>query len=70
MGEAVIDPDTGISLGGSMTTIGEIQITQVQEKFSIASPTSMRGTPNRGNKVMATTIASPLEFAENWKKPK
>ena len=70
MGEELIDPDTGISLGGSMTTIGEIQITQVQEKFSIASPTSMNGTPNRGDKIMATTIASPLEFAEKWKKPK
>lgn len=70
MGEELIDPDTGISLGGSMTTIGEIQVTQVQEKFSIASPTSMNGKPDRGDKVMATTVAAPLEFSENWKKPK
>lgn len=70
MGEALIDPETGISLGGSMTTIGEIEITQVQEKFSIGRPTSINGSPNRGDKVMATTVAAPLEFADAWKKPK
>ena len=70
MGEELIDPETGISLGGSMTSIGEIEITQVQEKFSIARPTTMSGTPDRGDKVMATTVASPLEFSEKWKKPK
>jgi len=70
MGDELIDPETGISLGGSMTTIGDIQVTQVQEKFSIAKPTSMNGTPERGDKVMATIAASPLEFSEHWKKPK
>ena len=70
MGEELIDPETGISLGGSMSTLGMLEITQVQEKFSIGRPTSVSGTPDRGDKVMATTIASPLEFAENWKKPK
>lgn len=70
MGEELIDPETGISLGGSMTTIGEIEVTQVQDKFSIAKPTSMNGTPDRGDKVFATAIASPLEFADSWKKPK
>lgn len=69
-GEELIDPDTGISLGGSMTAIGEIEVTQVQEKFSIARPLSLSGTPNRGDKVMATAIAEPLEFAPKWKKPK
>lgn len=70
MGEELIDPETGISLGGSMTTVGEIEVTQVQEKFSIARPKSMSGTPERGDKVVATTVASPLQFADNWKKPK
>ena len=69
-GEELIDPDTGISLGGSMTSIGEIEVTQVQEKFSIARPVSLAMTPNRGDKVMATTVAAPLEFASSWKKPK
>ena len=70
MGEELIDPDTGISLGGSMTAIGEMQVTQVQEKFSIARPTSMNASPDRGDKVMATTVVSPLEFSGKWKKPK
>ena len=70
MGEELIDPETGISLGGSMTSLGDIQVTSVQEKFSIAAPRSVSGTPVRGDKVVATAIASPLEFADSWKKPK
>ncbi len=69
-GEELIDPETGISLGGSSTAIGEIEVTQVQEKFSIASPVSMNGNPERGDKVVGTKIAAPLEFASKWKKPK
>lgn len=69
-GEELIDPDTGISLGGSTTVIGEIEVNQVQEKFSIARPISLNGTPDRGDKVMGTKVAAPLEFASTWKKPK
>ncbi|MGI9239051.1 MAG: CsgG/HfaB family protein [Woeseiaceae bacterium] len=70
MGEELIDPETGISLGGSTTSLGEIEVSQVQEKFSIAKPISLNGTPDRGDKVMATKAADPLEFADKWKKPK
>lgn len=69
-GEELIDPETGISLGGSSTVIGEIEVSQVQEKFSIARPVSLNGTVDRGDKVMGTKIAAPLEFADKWKKPK
>ncbi len=69
-GEELIDPETGISLGGSTTVIGEIEVTQVQEKFSIARPVSLNGNPDRGDKVVSTRIAAPLEFANRWKKPK
>lgn len=69
-GEELIDPETGISLGGSTTSIGEIEVSQVQEKFSIARPVSLNGTPDRGDKVMGTKAAAPLEFADKWKKPK
>ena len=68
--EELIDPETGISLGSSSTVIGEIEVNQVQEKFSIASPVSMNGSPERGDKVVGTKIAEPLEFASKWKKPK
>ncbi|MGB5720593.1 MAG: CsgG/HfaB family protein [Woeseiaceae bacterium] len=69
-GEELIDPETGISLGGSMTSLGEIEVSQVQEKFSIARPVSLSVTPARGDKVMGTKIAAPLEFAKSFKKPK
>ncbi|MGB5447543.1 MAG: CsgG/HfaB family protein [Woeseiaceae bacterium] len=69
-GEELIDPETGISLGGSTTSIGEIEVSQVQEKFSIARPLSLSETPDRGDKVKGTKAAAPLEFAKNWKKPK
>ncbi|MGI9238470.1 MAG: CsgG/HfaB family protein [Woeseiaceae bacterium] len=69
-GEELIDPETGISLGGSTTSLGEIEVSQVQEKFSIATPISLNGKPDRGDKVMATKAADPLEFADKWKKPK
>ncbi len=68
-GEELIDPETGISLGGTTTVIGEIEVSQVQEKFSIARPISLSETPGRGAKVVSTKIAAPLEFAKRWKKP-
>ncbi len=69
-GEELIDPETGISLGGSTTVIGEIEVSQVQEKFSIAKPVSLSGNPERGDKVVSRKVAAPLEFANRWKKPK
>lgn len=69
-GEELIDPETGISLGGSTTSIGEIEVSQVQEKFSIARPVSLNGTPDRGDQVVGTKPAAALEFASKWKKPK
>lgn len=70
-GEELIDPETGISLGGTSTNIGEIEIQQVEEeRFSIAGPVSMNGSPERGDRVVGSKIAAPLEFASKWKKPK
>jgi curli biogenesis system outer membrane secretion channel CsgG len=69
-GEELIDPETGISLGGSTTSLGEIQVSQVQEKFSIATPVSLSGTPARGDKVVSTKAAVPLEYSPAWKKPR
>ncbi|MDH3336903.1 MAG: CsgG/HfaB family protein [Gammaproteobacteria bacterium] len=70
VGEQLIDPETGISLGGSSTVIGEIEVKQVEEKFSIAAPILLTGTPERGDKLVSTKVAAPLEFADKWKKPK
>jgi hypothetical protein len=36
-GEELIDPDTGLSLGAVEEKVGSVVVTQVQEKFSIAT---------------------------------
>jgi curli biogenesis system outer membrane secretion channel CsgG len=46
-GEKLVDPETGISLGQTETKLGQMRITDVQEKFLIAQPvgsfTAQRG---------------------------
>lgn len=37
-GQAMIDPETGLNLGGKDTKYGAIEVVDVQEKFSIAKP--------------------------------
>lgn len=69
-GEQLIDPETGISLGGAETMLGTVEVTQVQEKFSIARPLSLSKTPERGTKLVSTTAPPPLEFADSFEKPK
>lgn len=70
VGEELIDPETGISLGGSTTTIGEVEVAQVQEKFCIARHVAMNGEAARGDKVVAVEAAAPLQFATSWDKPR
>ncbi|MEM8982729.1 MAG: CsgG/HfaB family protein [Pseudomonadota bacterium] len=70
LGEELIDPETGISLGGAESVLGTIEVTQVQEKFSIARPVALSKTPERGTKVVSTKAATPLEYAPEFKKPK
>ena len=69
-GEELIDPETGISLGGSDTLLGTAEVVSVQEKFSIARPVSLSSTPNRGDKVKSTKAAAALEFASSWSPPR
>ena len=70
MGEELIDPETGISLGGTESVLGTIEVTQVQEKFSIARPVALSKTPERGAKVVSTKPAAALEYADTFEKPK
>ena len=69
-GEELIDPETGISLGSSDTTLGDIEVQQVQEKFSIARSVSLSGEAARGDVVVSYESPTPLEFADSWTKPK
>ena len=68
-GEELIDPDTGISLGSTESTLGSIRVSQTQDKFSIAERQSGSGF-ERGNRVVSTAAAPTIEFASKWQKPR
>ncbi|MFT5260889.1 MAG: curli biogenesis system outer membrane secretion channel CsgG [Saprospiraceae bacterium] len=70
-GEELIDPDTGISLGGETELMGTIRVTTVKEKFSIAQGESIKASQvSRGDAIESTKAAAPLEFASEWVEPK
>ena len=68
-GEELIDPDTGISLGSSDTTLGEIEVTQVQEQFSIARVVALSSNATRGDVVVSRVAPTSIEYAASWTKP-
>lgn len=65
-GEELIDPDTGISLGSSDTTLGTVEVIQVQPQFSIARTVSMNGQAARGDRALSLAAAPTIEFADSW----
>ena len=69
-GEELIDPDTGISLGSMDTNLGSIQVSQTQEKFSIARPVSLSGNPARGDKVVSQAAPPTIEYASSFTPPR
>ena len=69
-GEELIDPETGISLGSTDTRLGDIEVIQVAEKFSIAQWVSLTTAPNRGDRVVSQAPPPTIEFADSWKPPK
>jgi curli biogenesis system outer membrane secretion channel CsgG len=50
-GDDLVDPDTGLKLGSDERMIGSIQITNVQEKFSIGTIRGGAGAMKRGDLV-------------------
>lgn len=42
-GEALVDPESGLNLGAEATKIGRVQVSQVQDKFSVAIPVAGSG---------------------------
>lgn len=69
LGEELVDPDTGISLGQTETTVGKLRVAKTTEEFSIASVQSKKGRFGRGDKVVSTRAPSPLRFADKWEGP-
>ena len=68
MGEELIDPETGLSLGGVETKVGSARVVQVQDRFSIAETVSLKGEVSRGDKVVSTAPPPEIEFAPTWEK--
>ena len=69
-GEELIDPETGISLGSSDRKLGDIEVIQVAEKFSIARWVSLAAAPERGDRVVSQAPPPTIEFADKWNPPK
>jgi len=52
VGEALVDPDTGMSLGSETKKLGQIKITEVDDKFSKAEPVgTLSGDVDKGDLV-------------------
>ena len=68
-GEELIDPETGISLGSSDTRLGDIEVIQVAEKFSVAQWVSLSTAPNRGDRVVSQASPPTIEYASSWTPP-
>ena len=70
MGEELIDPETGLSLGGFETQLGTVRVVTMQDKFSIAEVISLSGPASRGDRVVSTVPPPSIEFAAAWEEPK
>ncbi len=62
-GDALIDPETGISLGSTETPVGEVQVMQVQDRFSIASIQGGARLQAR-DRVKSLAPAAPIQFGD------
>lgn len=69
-GEELIDPETGISLGSTDTKLGDIEIIQVADKFSVAQWVSLAAPPDRGDRVVSQAPPPTIEYASSWSPPK
>ena len=69
VGEELVDPETGISLGAMETEVGRLRVGKTAEKFSIATVVSKNGQFGRGDKVISDRAPEPLEFARKWEGP-
>ncbi len=69
-GEELIDPETGIPLGGDDQEIGKLRVVAVKDKFSIATPVGVSASRiKRGDKVVSSRSPEPLQFAAAFSPP-
>lgn len=71
LGEELIDPDTGISLGSEEERLCSIKIASVKKKFSIAESVDCGSSSvSKGNKVISLAQVTRLEFGDGWGRKK
>jgi curli biogenesis system outer membrane secretion channel CsgG len=68
-GKDLTDPETGRPLGSTSDLIGTIQVSRVQDRFSIARPVSLATMPMRGDKVISLAPPPSIEFAKKFTPP-
>lgn len=66
MGEELVDPETGISLGREESAVAGLQVSKTTDKYSIGRVTSKSGSFGRGDKVVADKAPEPLRYARGW----
>lgn len=66
-GEELIDPETGLSLGSETEVLGTLELTEVNEKFSIAKTVDFDAARlSRGDAIESSASAAKMEFAADW----
>ena len=65
-GETLIDPETGLDLGGVETTLATLRVVRVEERFSIAEVLSATQTPDRGDRVRSAPVPTGFAFGPAW----
>ena len=68
-GDVLVDPETGLSLGGSTVELARLNVVEVQARFSVAETVSATGTPSRGDSVTLAEPPARFEFAPLWDAP-
>ena len=71
VGEELIDPDTGISLGAEEELMGKIRVTETKEKYSLATPVDIDlGNIQAKDRIVLDREPEPLKFASSWDNPR
>ena len=68
-GESLVDPETGLDLGVLEETVGTVQVSRVEDRFSIAEALSILTPPSRGDSVRSVSPQAEFMFATDWNPP-
>ena len=67
--EVLIDPATGLDLGGVETTLATLRVVTVEERFCVGEKLLATGTASRGDRVRSMSAPPAFEFSPVWDPP-